>query len=204
MIGSIRFSLESMDSRFLQYADPNGTTLIDARNGFNEMSLLATMWNVRHRWPARARFAFNFYRHWAQLLLRHPGYPPVISMSQEGVTQGDPLLMVLYGITLTPLAEELRASYSGLLPPFYADNAVFDDSTQQSAQLLKLLKERVADRGNFPYPDKSLFILDTLGKEEAVRREFAAEGLELNFVSGIRYLGAYLGPQEELAAWVKP
>ena len=31
-----------------------------------------------------------------------------------------------------------------------------------------------------------------------------AEGLNLNFVSGSRYLGAYLGPQAELEAWVKP
>ena len=30
------------------------------------------------------------------------------------------------------------------------------------------------------------------------------EGLTLNFVSGSRHLGAYLGPQEELEAWVKP
>ena len=39
--------------------------------------------------------------------------------------------------------------------------------------------------------------------EEGARREFAAEGLVLNFVSGSRYLGAYLGPQEELDVWVK-
>ena len=51
---------------------------------------------------------------------------------------------------------------------------------------------------------KYFFILGTLGKEEAVRREFVTEGLLLNFVSGSRYLGAYLGPQEELEAWVKP
>ena len=31
-----------------------------------------------------------------------------------------------------------------------------------------------------------------------------AEGLTLNFVSGSRYLGAYLGPLVELEAWVKP
>ena len=30
------------------------------------------------------------------------------------------------------------------------------------------------------------------------------EGLEINFISGTRYLGAYLDHQEELAAWVKP
>ena len=51
---------------------------------------------------------------------------------------------------------------------------------------------------------KSFFILDTLGQEEAARREFVTEGLLLNFVSDSRYLGAYLGPQEELEAWVKP
>ena len=36
------------------------------------------------------------------------------------------------------------------------------------------------------------------------RLEFAVEGLDLKFVSGSRQLGVYLGPQEELAAWVKP
>ena len=30
--------------------------------------------------------------------------------------------MVLYGITLIPLAEELRAADPGLLSPFYADD----------------------------------------------------------------------------------
>ena len=35
-------------------------------------------------------------------------------------------------------------------------------------------------------------------------REFEAEVLPPNFSSGSRYLGAYLGPQEELSVWVKP
>ena len=56
------------------------------------------------------------------------------------------------------------------------------------------------------YPDlvKSLFISDTQGQEEAARQKFAAEGLALNFDTGSRYLGAYLGPQKELVAWIKP
>ena len=36
--------------------------------------------------------------------------------------------MVLYGITLFPLAEELRVADPGLLLPFYVDDAVFDVS----------------------------------------------------------------------------
>ena len=86
------------------------------------------LWTVRHRWQAGARFSFNFYKHWAQLLLRQLGELPVTILSREGVTQGDPLSMVLYGITLVPLAEELRSADPGLISPFYADDAAFDGS----------------------------------------------------------------------------
>ena len=65
-----------------QDAEPSVTTLVDDCNGFNKLSRLAMLWNVRHRWPARARFAFNFYRHWAKLLLRHLGETPVTILSR--------------------------------------------------------------------------------------------------------------------------
>ena len=120
------------------------------------------LWSVRHRWPARARFDFNCYRHWVQLLLCQLGKTPVKFLSREGVTQGDPLSMVLYKTTLVPLAEELRAADTGHLSPFYADDAAFGSLAQQSAQLLKLLIRRWPDRGYLPDLAKSLFILDTL------------------------------------------
>ena len=34
------------------------------------------LWTVQHRWPEGARFAFNCYWHWAQLLLCKPGELP--------------------------------------------------------------------------------------------------------------------------------
>ena len=110
----------------------------------------------------------------------------------------------MYRITLVPLAEELRAADLGLLSPFYADDADFDGSPRRSSQLLKLLIKRGTDRGYFPDPAKSLFISDTPGQEEVVKQEFAKEGLVLNFIRGSRYLGAYLGPRDQLQAWVKP
>ena len=67
-----------------------------------------------------------------------------------------------------------------------------------------LLMKRVPDRGYFPEPAKYLFISDTPGQEEAAKRELAKMALFLNFVSGSTYLGAYLGPQAELEAWLKP
>ena len=104
------------------------------------------LWTVWHRWKAGARFAFNFYKHWAQLLLCQPGDLPVTILNRKGVTQGDPLSMVLYGITFVLLEEELRAVDPGLLSPFYADDAALDGSARRSAQLLKLLMKRGPDR----------------------------------------------------------
>ena len=70
-----------------QDVKPSGTTLIDACNGFNKLSLLAMLWKVRHRWPTGERFALNFYRPWAQLPLRQPDDAPVILLIQ-GVYPG--------------------------------------------------------------------------------------------------------------------
>ena len=69
-----------------------------------------------------------------------------------------------------------------------------------------LLMRRGLDRGYLPELAKYLFILDTQGQEEVTRRDFAVavEVIALNFVSVSQYLGAYLGPQEKLEAWVKP
>ena len=42
-----------------QDAEPSGTTLVDAHNGFNKLRCLAMLRNVRHSWPSGARFTFN-------------------------------------------------------------------------------------------------------------------------------------------------
>ena len=88
--------------------------------------------------------------------------------------------------------------------PFYVDDVVVDGSARRSAQILKLLMKRGPDRGYFSKPAKSLFISYTPGQEEAVKREFATEGLIFNFFGVSRYLGAYLGMWDQLEAWVKP
>ena len=61
-----------------QDSESRGTTIVNARNGFNNLSRLAMLWTVRHHWPVGARFAFKCYRHWAQFLFRHPGDAPFI------------------------------------------------------------------------------------------------------------------------------
>ena len=75
-----------------QEVETGGTMLVDSCNGFNELSRLVMLRILRHLWPAWARFALNYYNHWAQILLPQTGELPVTMLSREGVTQGDPPL----------------------------------------------------------------------------------------------------------------
>ena len=47
-----------------QKSEPGGTTLVDARKGFNKLSRLVMIWTVRHRWLVGVRFAFNLYKNY--------------------------------------------------------------------------------------------------------------------------------------------
>ena len=94
------------------------------------------MWTVQHCPPVRARFAFNCYKHWVQILLLQ-----TLLLIQEGVTQLDTLLVVLNGIYFVTLAEEFRAADPGLLAPLYEDDEEFDGSGWRILQPLKLLIE---------------------------------------------------------------
>ena len=153
---------------------------------------------MQHRWPLGSRFVLYCYMHWAQLLLCHPGDAPVIILIREVITQGDPLSMVLYGITLVLLEEDLRDADPTILSTFYADDAVFDGLDRQSATQLRLLMDQGPDRGYFPEPAKYLLIAYNPEKKELSRQEFEWAGLNLNCVDGSQYMGAYLGPMEEL------
>ena len=86
-------------------ADPTVLTLADANNGFQNLRRYSLLWEVRHRWPGGAWFAYNMYRHECRLLLQGPiSTAPSIILSCEGVMQGSVWGMILYGIGLLSLA----------------------------------------------------------------------------------------------------
>ena len=92
--------------------------------------------------------------------------------------------MVLYGIILAPLADDLRDADPTLLTSFYANDAAFDRTERQCVVQLKLLMDLGPGRGYFPKTDKSLVIADNSEGEEAERRKFEQAGINLNYVGG--------------------
>ena len=74
---------------------------------------------------------------------------------------GESFSMVLYGITLVPPKENIRAADPALLAPFYMDGTKFDGSAQQSAQLLILLLEQGSAWGYLLETSKLIFMCDS-------------------------------------------
>jgi hypothetical protein len=100
--------LPEMDSMGL------GLAMFDARNGFNEIHCYLMMWNVRHRWAKGSQFAFNCYRHCNLIIVRQGnGKTANVIVHKEGLSQGDPLVMILYGVALLPMAERLKSCARG-------------------------------------------------------------------------------------------
>ena len=84
--------------------DEWGFLLVDAKNAFNELNRTLMLWTVRHLWPSGAKFAFNCYKHHSTLIIRSSKIEDMASISsEEGVTQGDVLAMILYGLALLPI-----------------------------------------------------------------------------------------------------
>ena len=177
-----------------------GFLLVDAANAFNAGNRTAILWTVRHRWPSGARFSFNCYRHWSQLMIRSDdGYAGHWLTSQEGVTQGDPLSMILYGIGMLPLTIKLKTAVPDCMQPWYADDAGAGGNFEDIDDFFKLLQLWGPARGYFPEPTKSILVVKPQSVERATAR-FAHLGFQVT--TGARYLGGYVGDTTDQAKYI--
>ena len=183
-----------------QHDDDWGFLLVDARNAFNEGNRISFLWTIRHRWPAGARFTFNCYRHWAQLLVRSvDGEAGTILFSKEGCTQGDPLAMIVYGIGMLPLVEKLQQEIPGMFQPWYADDAGAAGDYESIATYFNFLMMEGPARGYFPEPTKSILVVQP---ENVDRAKEALSHLGFSIVTGARYLGGHVGTTAKRDDWV--
>jgi len=77
--------------------------LVDASNAFNSLNRRTALRNVMSICPSLATITINTYRQHPQLFIQNQKL-----LSQEGTTQGDPLAMAIYAISLQPLVQRLN------------------------------------------------------------------------------------------------
>ena len=67
--------------------------------------------------------------------------------SKEGVTQGDPLTMIAYGIRVLPLIRELQGYHPHVTQPWYVDDAGLGRKFGHILEHLRDLQVRGPARG---------------------------------------------------------
>ncbi len=97
-----------------QKEETEAVLLVDADNAFNSLNRRVALHNVRFTCPPLATTLINTYRCPSELFIENE-----VIMSQEGVTQGDPLAMPFYALSTLPLIEKLPP----ILQVWYADDA---------------------------------------------------------------------------------
>ena len=176
-----------------------GFLLIDARNAFNEINRTVMLWVVRHEWPSGARFCFNCYQHHALLVNRGAIGKTVMIPSQEGVTQGDPLAMICFGIGILPLIRQLKSEFPAAKQQWYADDGSIAGTFATIQAVFEQLQQLGPNYGYFPESSKSILIVSPQNVEQA-KAEFA--NLQFQVETGARYLGSFIGETTERDGWI--
>ena len=107
---------------------------------------------VCHLWPSGDCFVFNCCYHWSLLIFRNGNGAAVFLHSREGMTQGDPLAMVAYGIGVLPPIKKMRVAYPDVTHPWYADDAGSLGTFNNIGLYFNSLKTFGQDCGYFPKP----------------------------------------------------
>ena len=93
--------------------------LVDAANAFNNLNRMVALHNIQYICPPIATILINTYRQPSHLFL--PGGREILS--QEGITQGDPLAMQFYAFATCFLIQELQLRVKEVSQVWIADDA---------------------------------------------------------------------------------
>ena len=175
--------------------ETDAVLLIDASNAFNALNRAAALHNIRVLCPPLATYAINTYRQPARLFITGGSE----LKSAEGTTQGDPLAMAIYAISLQPLITRLGIS-SEAKQCWYADDASGSGSLEVIKQWWDELTEAGPNLGYYPNA-KKCWLITKPEKVEGARAIF--EGTAINIsTQGQSHLGAALGSREYLEEYV--
>jgi hypothetical protein len=167
-----------------------GALFIDAENAFNKVNRSAGLWNVHFLCPALKRILTNMYRAPSRIFLKNEKQTQEFS-SDEGTTQGDPLAMAMYAISIAPLGKEGKSLSQQI---WYADDAAAGDTLERLRKWFDFLLLRGPKYGYFPQPKKCILVVKEHKLDEA-KKLFSGTNVEIT-INGTRHLGAALGSVE--------
>ena len=201
--GGVEGGVHAMEHLVSQHKDEEdwGFLVIDARNAFNELNRTLMLYVVRHEWAAGAMFTFNCYKRYPTLILRGLNGDYTLIHSKEGVTQGDPLSMYVYALSVLPLIRAARDANPWVVQSWFADDSAGGADFPELRRHLEYLGEHGPTYGFYPELDKSKIVVPP-EKMERANEYFSDLGLKV--VEGARYLGGFIGSEEKKVEWLQP
>jgi hypothetical protein len=109
--------------------------------------------------------------------------------------------MIIYGVALVPLSEQLRRDAPSVLQPWYADDMAMVGPASGIASCMALLEVNGPARGYFPEPSKSILVCRP-EHQGAARMQLA--DFEFKYLDGHRYVGGFIGTEESRHQWLEP
>ena len=199
--GGIEAAIHAVNGLWDKHAlDPEfGVLLLDAENAFCTLSSIRMLHTVRLRCPSLARFAFNTYSRTAGMCLRgSDGVHGEWFATSEGVTQGDPASMALYGLATLPLIDELKVRHPTLLHTWYADDGCGAGDLSELLAFHASVRE-LGPKYGYHLGDKCQVIVPMEALETATD---LFSNTNVTVTTGHRYLGGYVGPAGEKEAYL--
>ena len=175
--------------------ETDAVLLIDASNAFNALNRATALHNIRVLCPVIATYAINTYRRPARLFIT--GGEEI--NSAEGTTQGDPLAMSLYAISLQPLITGLQLK-SSAKQCWFADDATGGGSLVLLKKWWDELNNLGPDLGYYPNASKCWLVIKP-DKESDAKELFADSSINIS-TQGQKHLGAALGSRSFLEEYV--
>ncbi len=168
--------------------------LVDATNAFNSLNCQTALQNIRRSCPALATILINTYRDPTDLFIDGDRL-----LSQEGTTQGDPLVMPMYALATVPLINSLSKNHVTQI--WYVDDAAAIGKISDLREWWETLTKGGPSFGYFPNLNKTWLVT----KDEfhsAGSHAFGKIGVNTT-QDGRLYLGAAIGSPSYVDNYVK-
>ena len=104
---------------------------LDADNAFNRLNRDVAILNCRLYWPSASRYVLNTYKGNPLMFVRGRAQTFTI-VSEEGVTQGSPMAMLVFAVRILPLIRRLSTLTAQPHPSLTHGEAIVIEDTQAS------------------------------------------------------------------------
>jgi hypothetical protein len=172
--------------------ESDGLLLVDADNAFNRVNRAVSLWNMQFLCPSLSTYARNCYQTPSRLFVTGGAE----LSSQEGTTQGDPLAMPFYALSLMPLIHELQCSVRQI---WYADDAQAVGCLSALRQWWDILVSRGPGYGYFVNASKTNLVVKSTVIDQAIT---IFNGTGVQIAEGARDLGAAVGSETFVQQYV--